>query len=81
MRFQSIRGAYLRDNGMMKANGKEALDRPLYLIYVDTIASLFDEYKKNVCHYRAVLEEKILATKDFVFYDLFGNGLIFYRDL
>lgn len=61
---------------------QEGLDRPLLRIYVDNITSLFEEYKtKDVFHDRTALEEKIWGTKEFAFYDLFGNGLIFYRDL
>lgn len=60
----------------------EGLDRPMLRIYVDNITSLFEEYKtKDVFHDNTKLEEKIWGTKEFAFYDLFGNGLTFYRDL
>ena len=58
------------------------LDRPMLRIYVENITKLFEEYKtKNVFHEHTSLKEMIWGTKEFAFYDLYGNGLTFYRDL
>ncbi|WP_411894665.1 bleomycin resistance protein [Winogradskyella sp. A2] len=58
------------------------LDRPMLRIYVDNIEALFEEYStKNVFHKNTSLKEMPWGTKEFAFYDLYGNGLTFYRDL
>ena len=58
------------------------LNTQMLRIYVEHITKLYEEYKtKNVFHEGTALEEKIWGTKEFAFYDLYGNGLIFYRDL
>ncbi|WP_296386756.1 VOC family protein [Winogradskyella sp.] len=50
-------------------------------IYVEHIEQLFEEYKtKNVFHKNTTLKSTPWRTKEFAFYDLFGNGLTFYRD-
>jgi len=51
-------------------------------IYVDNIEVLHNEYKtQNVFHNNTLLKETSWGTKEFAFYDLFGNGLTFYRDI
>jgi catechol 2,3-dioxygenase-like lactoylglutathione lyase family enzyme len=58
------------------------LDRPMLRIYVDNIGELFDEYKsKKVFHNNTSLKKTPWGTEEFAFYDLYGNGLTFYRDL
>ncbi|WP_299226006.1 VOC family protein [uncultured Psychroserpens sp.] len=58
------------------------IDRPLLRIYVDHIEALFDEYKtKDIFHDRTSLKETTWGTREFGFYDLYGNGLVFYLDL
>ena len=58
------------------------VDRPLLRIYVDDIEALYNDYKtKGVFHENTSLKETAWGTKEFAFYDLFGNGLVFYRDL
>jgi len=57
------------------------LDRPLLRIYVDNIEALYNEYKtQDVFHSQTALKETPWGTKEFGFYDLYGNGLIFYKD-
>lgn len=58
------------------------VDRPMLRIYVENIEQLFEEYKaKNVFHERTSLKKMIWGTEEFAFYDLYGNGLTFYKDL
>ena len=58
------------------------IDRPLLRIYVDNIEALYDDYKtKDVFHKNTLLKDTAWGTREFGFYDLFGNGLIFYHDL
>jgi len=58
------------------------IDRPMLRIYVDHIQQLFDEYKtKAIFHQNTSLKETPWRTKEFAFYDLYSNGLTFYRDL
>ena len=58
------------------------VDRPMLRIYVENISELFDEYKtKAVFHERTSLKKMIWGTEEFAFYDLYGNGLTFYKDL
>ncbi len=60
----------------------DGLDRPMLRVYVDNIEELFNEYStKDVFHERTSLKEMPWGTKEFAFYDLYGNGLTFYRDL
>ena len=60
----------------------DGLDRPMLRVYVDNIEELFKEYStKDVFHERTNLKEMPWGTKEFAFYDLYGNGLTFYRDL
>ena len=59
----------------------QGLDRPLLRIYVNNIKELYDEYKiQDVFHEQTALRETPWGTKEFAFYDLYRNGLIFYRD-
>lgn len=61
---------------------ENGLDRPMIRIYVENIEALYKEYStKTVFHDRTQLREMPWGTKEFAFYDLFGNGLTFYRDL
>ncbi|WP_299112984.1 glyoxalase superfamily protein [uncultured Winogradskyella sp.] len=58
------------------------LDRPMLRIYVDNIDALFEEYKpQNVFHNNTALKATPWGTKEFAFYDLYSNGLIFYKDV
>ncbi len=58
------------------------LDRPLLRIYVDAVDDVYEEYKtQSVFHKNTVLRETTWGTREFGLYDLYGNGLIFYRDL
>lgn len=58
------------------------IDRPLLRIYVDSVDSLYDEYKmKTVFHNNTSLKDTPWKTREFGFYDVFGNGLVFYCDL
>ncbi len=58
------------------------LDRPLLRIYVEAVDVLFEEYQtKDVFHENTALRITDWGTKEFGVYDLYGNGLIFYKDL
>ncbi|WP_282044429.1 glyoxalase superfamily protein [Winogradskyella flava] len=58
------------------------LDRPMLRVYVDHIEALYDEYKtKAIFHDKTSLKQTVWGTKEFAFYDLYGNGLTFYRDI
>ena len=58
------------------------IDRPLLRIYVNHIENLFNDFKtKGVFHNNTALKDTDWNTREFGFYDLFGNGLIFYHDL
>lgn len=60
----------------------KGIDRPMLRIYVENISKLYEEFKtKNVFHQHTSLKETVWGTKEFAFYDLYGNGLTFYRDL
>jgi len=60
----------------------EGLDRPMLRIYVEHISHLYEEYKtKDVFHKHTSLIKTMWGTEEFAFYDLYGNGLTFYRDL
>ena len=61
---------------------EKGLDRPMLRIYVDHIEALFEDYKtKGVFHNKTALKDTSWKTREFAFYDLNGNGLVFYRDL
>lgn len=58
------------------------LDGPMLRIYVENIDDLFEEYRsQNVFHNNTTLKTTSWGTKEFAFYDLYSNGLTFYRDL
>ena len=58
------------------------LDRPMLRIYVDNIEALYNAYKtQDVFHNNNSLKETPWGTKEFAFYDLYVNGLTFYRNL
>ena len=58
------------------------IDRPMLRIYVENIESLFEEYKTTgVFHNRTALRTTPWGTKEFAFYDIYGNGLTFYKDI
>ena len=58
------------------------IDRPLLRIYVEDVEALFEEYQsKSVFHKSTRLRKTAWRTQEFGFYDIYGNGLIFYRDL
>lgn len=58
------------------------LDRPMLRIYVENIEALFEAYKKqNIFHNNTALKETSWNTREFAFFDLYGNGLTFYRDV
>lgn len=58
------------------------VDRPMLRIYVDSIEDLFTEYStKHVLHKNTSLKQTPWRTKEFAFYDIYGNGLTFYRDI
>lgn len=57
------------------------IDRPMLRIITQNIDALFEEYKtKAVFHENTSLKETAWGTREFAFYDLFGNGLTFYCD-
>ena len=44
--------------------------------------ALYEEYKlQNIFHEHTSLKETPWGTKEFAFYDIYGNGLTFYRDI
>ncbi|MEY8848505.1 VOC family protein [Psychroserpens sp. XS_ASV72] len=58
------------------------IDRPLLRIYVEEVDALFEEYKtKDVFHKNTSIKDTAWRTREFGFYDLYGNGLVFYKDI
>ena len=58
------------------------LDRPMLRICVDHIEEIYEEYSLyNVFHEKTSLKETSWRTQEFAFYDLYRNGLIFYKDI
>jgi len=58
------------------------IERPMLRIVTQNIESLFDEFQtKNVFHENTSINETSWQTKEFAFYDLYKNGLTFYKDL
>lgn len=58
------------------------IDRPMLRIVTENIEALFEEFKsKNVYHVNTSLRETPWGTKEFAFYDLYKNGLTFYKAL
>ncbi|MFK7781437.1 VOC family protein [Psychroserpens sp.] len=61
---------------------ENGIDRPLLRIYVDNTDALFEDYKtKGVFHENTALNNTPWKTREFGFYDLYGNGLVFYCSL
>ncbi|BAO74551.1 glyoxalase superfamily protein [Winogradskyella sp. PG-2] len=57
------------------------LNTQMLRIYVDNIEALHEEFKtQDVFHDNTSLKETPWGTKEFAFYDLYKNGLTFYRD-
>ncbi len=60
---------------------ENGLDRPLLRIYVGNIEALYDEFKaKSIFHENTSLKDTPWNTIEFAFYDIFGNGLVFYKE-
>ena len=60
----------------------EGLDRPMLRIYVDNINALYNEYKtQNIFHQNTSMKETPWATKEFAFYDVYGNGVTCDNDI
>lgn len=60
----------------------EGMDCPLLRIYVEEVDLIFEEYQtKTVFHNNTALRNTVWGTREFGFYDLDRNGLIFYKDL
>jgi hypothetical protein len=50
-------------------------------IVTQNIEDLFEEYKiQEVFHENTVLKNTLWQTLEFAFFDLYGNGLTFYKD-
>jgi len=59
-----------------------AVERPMLRFLIDEIDALFAEYQKqNVFHLNTELRNTAWGTREFAFYDLYGNGLTFYEEL
>jgi len=57
------------------------IDKPMLRIVTQNIEVLYDEYKtKDVFHENTSLKETAWGTREFAFYDLYKNGLTFYKD-
>ncbi len=55
---------------------------PMIRIVTQNIEALYEEYKsKNVFHKQTLLRETEWGTLEFAFFDLYKNGLTFYRDM
>mgnify|MGYP000350864794 CR=1 FL=1 len=76
-----------RDGVELHLQWHQDIDRdpvnPLLLrLHVDDPDALFAEYASEaVFHDRTKLRNTVWGTREFGFYDLDGNGLIFFRDL
>jgi len=58
------------------------IDRPALRFVTQHIEALYNEYKtKQVFHKNTSLKKTDWRTQEFAFYDLYMNGLTFYRDL
>ena len=61
---------------------ENGLDRPLLRIYVEAVDILFEAFQtKAIFHQNTQLRNTEWGTREFGLYDIYGNGLIFYRDL
>ena len=55
---------------------------PMLRIVTHNIQSLFEEYRtQDVFHENTSLKETSWGTLEFAFFDLYGNGLTFYKDV
>ena len=58
------------------------VERPMLRFVVPAVENLFEEYRdRGVFHERTALRRTPWGTREFAFYDLDMNGLVFYRDL
>ncbi|SDB19276.1 hypothetical protein SAMN03097699_0021 [Flavobacteriaceae bacterium MAR_2010_188] len=56
-------------------------DRPMLRIVTEHIESLYDEYvSKEIFPKDTILKETPWNTKEFAFYDMYMNGLVFYSN-
>ena len=61
---------------------KDGMDSGLLRIYVEEVDALFDEFKKqSIFHENTAVRDTAWGTREFAFYDIDKNGLIFYKDL
>jgi hypothetical protein len=57
------------------------VDRPMLRIVVSDPDALYAEYRdQDVFHEGTNLRDTAWGTREFAFYDNYGNGLTFYRD-
>ena len=48
---------------------------------VPDVDALYEEYRdRDVFHEQTALRDTAWGTREFAFYDTYGNGLTFYRD-
>ena len=60
----------------------ERVERPLLRFVTPDVEALFEEYvDRDVFHDETALQDTPWGTREFAFYDLDSNGLVFYRDL
>jgi hypothetical protein len=60
----------------------EAVERPMLRFMVEGIDVLYESYRlQNVFHKNTRLEQTPWNTKEFAFYDLYKNGLVFYEEV
>ncbi len=63
-------------------NEWERVERQMLRFPVQDVDALHAEYAdKSVFHERTALRDTAWGTREFAFYDLYQNGLIFYRDI
>lgn len=61
---------------------ENGMDSTLLRIYVDEVDVLFEAYKtQSVFHNNTSLKDTPWGTREFGFYDMDNNGLVFYKDL
>ncbi|WP_299335838.1 VOC family protein [uncultured Psychroserpens sp.] len=61
---------------------ENGMDSALLRIYVDEVDILFEVYKaRSVFHNNTSLKDTPWGTREFGFYDMDNNGLVFYKDL
>ena len=60
----------------------DRVERPSLRLVVQEIEKLYDEFKgRGVFHPRTALRDTAWGTREFAFFDLYGNGLTFTCDL